>query len=62
MSRVYRRASFSKLEIIFGWYYEYKNEVSGPYDTQQHAESALMVRIIDAKPQRGRSDPTTAKP
>ncbi len=62
MSRVYRRASFSKLEIIFGWYYEYKNKVSGPYQTEREANDNLMVRLLDTKPQRGRSDPTTAKP
>ena len=56
MSRVYRKASFGKLEIIFGWYYEYQNDVSGPYDTQREANDALMVRILDTKPQRGRSD------
>ena len=56
MTKVYRKISFDKLEVVHGWYYEYKNAVSGPYDTQQQAESALMVRLIDAKPQRGRSD------
>ena len=45
-----------------GWYYKYKNEVSGPHDTQKQAENALIVRIIDTKPQRGRSDPLSVKP
>ena len=52
MSKIFQK--FSREES--GWYYEYKNAVSGPYDTQKYAEHALMVRILDAKPQRGRSD------
>ena len=56
MSRIYRKLSSSGIKITNGWWYEYQNDVSGPYDTQKQAESALMVRLLDAKPQRGRSD------
>ena len=52
MSRIYQK--FSKYES--GWYYKYKNYVGGPYDNQKQAEDSLMVRLLDAKPQRGRSD------
>ena len=58
MSKIFQK--FSREES--GWYYEYKNYTSGPYDTEKQAESALMVRIIDTKPQRGRSDPLSVKP
>ena len=56
MSKIYRKTSYSYREILKGWYYEYKNYVSGPYDTEKQAENALMVRLLDTKPQRGRSD------
>ena len=39
-----------------GWYYEYKNKVSGPYQTEREANDNLIIRLLDAKPQRGRSD------
>ena len=55
MSRIYRKLSSSGIKITSGWWYEYQNDVSGPYDTQKQAENALMVRLLDAKPQRGRS-------
>ena len=58
MSKIFKR--FSKNES--GWYYEYKNDVGGPYDTEKLAETALMVRLLNTKPQRGRSDSNTAKP
>ena len=58
MSNIFFRGN----HIGQGWYYKYKNEVSGPHDTQKQAENALMVRIIDTKPQRGRSDPLSVKP
>ena len=58
MSKIFRK--FSRGES--GWYYEYKNKVSGPYQTEREANDNLMVRLLDAKPQRGRSDSITAKP
>jgi hypothetical protein len=45
-----------------GWYYEYKNKVSGPYQTEKEANGNLIIRLLDAKPQRGSSYPNTAKP
>ena len=62
MSKIFWNSSFSYREIIKGWYYEYKNYVGGPYDNQKQAEASLMVRIINTKPQRGRSDPLSVKP
>ena len=58
MSRIFRK--FSRGES--GWYYEYKNKVSGPYQTEREANDNLMVRLLDTKPQRGRSDLSNAKP
>ena len=52
MSKIFRK--FSRGES--GWYYEYKNKVSGPYQTETEANNNLIVRLLDAKPQRGRSD------
>ena len=58
MSRIYQKFSGGKS----GWYYKYKNYRGGPYNNQKEAEASLMVRIIDTKPQRGRSDPLSVKP
>ena len=58
MSKIFKR--FSKNES--GWYYEYKNDIGGPYDTEKLAVSALMVRLLNTKPKRGRSDPLSVKP
>ena len=56
MSDIFFRWNYADENSYAGWYYKYKNKISGPYDTQKYAEYALMVRILDAKPQRGRSD------
>ena len=61
MSDIFFRWNYAG-ESHAGWYYKYKNKISGPYDTQKYAEHALMVRILDTKPQRGRSDPLSVKP
>ena len=45
-----------------GWYYKYKNKVSGPYQSEREANDSFIVRLLDTKPQRGRSDSNTAKP
>ena len=58
MSKIFQK--FSKEES--GWYYEYKNKVSGPYQSEREANDSFIVRLLDTKPQRGRSDPITAKP
>ena len=56
MSDIFFRWSYDEIGISYaGWYYKYKNEVSGPHDTRKQAEDSLMVRLLDAKPQRGRS-------
>ena len=55
MSDIFFRWNYAG-ESYAGWYYKYKNYIGGPYDTAKYAENALMVRILDAKPQRGRSD------
>ena len=52
LTRIFQK--FSREES--GWYYEYKNKVSGPYQTETEANNNLIVRLLDAKPQRGRSD------
>ena len=52
MSKIFQK--FSREES--GWYYEYKNKVSGPYQTEREASDSFIVRLLDAKPQRGRSD------
>ena len=59
MSDIFFRWNYAG-QSYAGWYYKYKNKVSGPYDTQKYAEYALMVRVLNS--QRGRSDSTTAKP
>ena len=52
LTRIFQK--FSREES--GWYYEYKNKISGPYQTETEANNNLIVRLLDAKPQRGRSD------
>ena len=62
MSKIFWRSSFVSRFYVKGWYYKYKNYEGGPYDTEKLAETALMVRLLDTKPKRGRSDPNTVKP
>ena len=46
--------------VYQGWCYKYKNKVSKLYDTKKDAETALTIRLMETKPQRGRSTIKTA--
>ena len=56
MSDIFFRWNYANENSHAGWYYKYKNKVSGPHDTKKQAEDSLMVILLDTKPQLGRYD------
>ena len=59
MSDIFFRWKYEEISYA-GWYYKYKNEVSKIYKLKIDAENALTIRIMETKPQRGRSTIKTA--
>ena len=55
MSNIFWRSEMKDRVVFQGWCYKYKNKVSKLYNTKQDAETALIIRMMESKPQRGRS-------
>ena len=60
MSKIFWRSEMKDRIVYQGWCYKYKNEVSKIYKLKIDAENALTIRIMETKPQRGRSTIKTA--
>ena len=60
MSKIFWRSEMKDRIVYQGWCYKNKNEVSKIYNLKIDAENALTIRIMETKPQRGRSTIKTA--
>ena len=55
MTRIFWRSEKRDRVVFQGWCYKYKNKVSNLYKTKGEAEAALIIKMMETKPQRGRS-------